>query len=70
MTGRRKWVIVPGLLAIAVSATMMSAYAGSRSAAAPQAPPTPAAATETATEKANREAFGKAKPGPDRKSVV
>jgi Cytochrome c7 and related cytochrome c len=61
MTGRRKWVVIPGLVAIAFAATMMSAYAGSQS-AAPQAPA--AGTAETATEAANREAFGKAKPGP------
>ena len=61
MTGRRKWVVIPGLVAIAFAATMMSAYAGSQS-AAPQAPA--AGTPETATEAANREAFGKAQPGP------
>lgn len=60
MTGRSKWVVVPGMVAIAVAATMLSAYAGLQSGADAPAP----AADETATEKANREAFGKAKPGP------
>ncbi|MFM9013307.1 MAG: cytochrome c3 family protein [Gemmatimonadota bacterium] len=60
MTARRKWVMIPGMVAIALVATMLSAYAGSQSAETPA----PAGAEETATQKANREAFGKAKPGP------
>ena len=71
MTGRRKWIVVPGLVAITLVATMMSAYAGSQAADAPQDAPQDAAqdaaqeaVPETATEVANREAFGKAKPGP------
>ncbi len=69
MTGRSKWVVIPGLVAIALAATMMSAYAGARTAqgaAQPAAQPaaqTAAGAPETATQIANREAFGKAKPG-------
>jgi hypothetical protein len=62
MIGRRKWVIIPGMVAIAIAATMMSAYAGSQSGA--PAPQPDANAPETATQKANNEAFGKAKPGP------
>ena len=58
MTGRRNWVIVPAMVVVAIAATIVSAYAGSQT-AAPQA-----TATETATEKANREAFGKAVLGP------
>jgi hypothetical protein len=46
------------MVVVAIGATIVSAYAGSQT-AAPQA-----AATETATEKANREAFGKAVLGP------
>ncbi len=61
MTGRRTWVAIPGLVAIALIATMMSAYAGSRS-LDPQAPA--AGTPENATQVANREAFGKAVPGP------
>ncbi len=65
MIGRRKWVIVPAIVALAPAATMMPAYAGSQSAAPPAAQQaTPASAPETATEQANREAFGKAEPGP------
>jgi hypothetical protein len=52
--------MIPGMVAIALVATMLSAYAGSQSAETPA----PAGAEETATQKANREAFGKAKPGP------
>lgn len=59
MTGRRMWVIVPAMVVVAIGATIVSAYAGSQAAAAPQA-----TANETATEKANREAFGKAVLGP------
>ena len=61
MIGRRKWIVIPGMVAIAISATMMSAYAGSQS-AAPQPPA--GDSVETATAKANREAFGKAERGP------
>ena len=60
MTGRSKWVLIPGMVAIAIAATMLSAYAGSQTAADAPA----AAAEETATQKANREAAGKAEPGP------
>ena len=61
MIGRRKWIVIPGMVAIAISATMMSSYAGSQS-AAPQPPA--GDSVETATAKANREAFGKAERGP------
>jgi hypothetical protein len=60
MTGRSKWVLIPGISAIAISATMLSAFAGSQTAEQPPAP----AANETATQRANREAFGKAEQGP------
>ncbi|MCX5760704.1 MAG: cytochrome c3 family protein, partial [Gemmatimonadetes bacterium] len=59
MTGRRKWLVIPGMVAIAVASTLMSAYAGNNQSGAP-----PAGAKENATQKANREAIGKAKPGP------
>lgn len=60
MTGLRKWVVIPGVAAIAIAATMMSAYAGSQQGAG-----APAVGTkETATQIANREAAGKAVPGP------
>jgi hypothetical protein len=66
MTGLRKWAAVCGIAAIAVVATLMSAYARTRQGAgAPAA--TPAAtppAKETITQAANREAAGKAVPGP------
>ncbi len=64
MSGRRKWLVIPGLVAIAVAATLMSAYAGSLSAADEAMQQPAAGTTETATEAANREAFGKAQPGP------
>ena len=64
MTGRRKWVLIPGMVAIAIAATMLSAYAGSRTAQDAAAPAANAGAAETATQTANREAAGKAKPGP------
>jgi hypothetical protein len=56
-----KWVVIPGVAAIALAATMMSAYAASQQGgtAAPAA-----GAKETATEAANREAKGKAVAGP------
>jgi hypothetical protein len=60
MTGLRKWAAIAGVAAIAVTATMMSAYAGAQQGAAPA----PAGKKETATEAANREASGKAVPGP------
>ena len=60
MTGLKKWVVIPGAAAIVVAAVMMSAYAGSQTSAVAQSP----AAKETATAQANREAAGKAKPGP------
>jgi hypothetical protein len=60
MTGLKKWVVIPGAAAIVVAAVMMSAYAGSQTSAVAQTP----AAKETATAQANREAAGKAKPGP------
>ena len=59
MTGRRKWLAILGIVAIAVASTLMSAYAGNYQTAAAAA-----GTTETATQKANREAAGKAKPGP------
>jgi len=59
MTGRWKWLVISGVVAIAVASTLMSAYAGSNQSGA-----APKAATENATQKANREAAGKAKPGP------
>ena len=61
MTGLRKWAATAGVVVIAATATMMSAYAGSQQGSAPQAP---AGKKETATEAANREATGKAVPGP------
>ena len=61
MTGLRKWAAITGVAAIAVTATMMSAYAGAQQGAAT---PAPAGKKETATETANREASGKAVPGP------
>jgi hypothetical protein len=61
MTGRSKWVVIPGVAAIAIAATMMSAYAGQQSTAPG---PAPAGKAQTATEKANAEAAGKAVPGP------
>ena len=60
MTGLRKWAAVAGVAAIAVTATMMSAYAGAQQGAAPA----PQGKTETATQAYNREATGKAVPGP------
>jgi hypothetical protein len=59
MTGRRKWLVIIGVVAIAIVSTLMSAYAGNYQVAA-----TAAGTTENATQKANREASGKAKPGP------
>ena len=59
MTGRWKWLVISGVVAIAVASTLMSAYAGSNQSGA-----APKAATENATQKANREAAGKAKSGP------
>src|SRR5450631_3037712 len=65
MTGLRKWAAIAGVAAIAVTATMMSAYAGAQQGAATPAPTAaPAGKKETATETANREAAGKAVPGP------
>ena len=78
MTGLRKWAALGGIAAIALLATIMSASATSRNADGAPAPATGAAQTpapaqaspaapakkETATEAANREASGKAKPGP------
>jgi hypothetical protein len=61
MTGLRKWAAIAGVAAIAVTATMMSAYAGAQQGAAT---PAPTGKKETATETANREASGKAVPGP------
>jgi hypothetical protein len=60
MTGLRKWAATAGVVVIAATATMMSAYAGSQQGGAPA----PAGKKETATEAANREATGKAVPGP------
>ena len=60
MTGRRKWLVILGVVAIAVASTLMSAYAGNDQSGTTTAP----GAKETATQKANREAVGKAKPGP------
>ena len=63
MTGRSRWVFIPGVVALALAATMMSAYAGSQQGAG--TPAAPAAGTkETATQIANREAAGKATLGP------
>ncbi|HLA90024.1 MAG TPA: cytochrome c3 family protein [Gemmatimonadaceae bacterium] len=62
MTGSRKWLAIGGIAAIAIVASLMSAFAGP-----PQAASAPAAsqpAKETATQLANREATGKAPPGP------
>jgi hypothetical protein len=59
MTGLRKWAAIAGVAAIAVAATMMSAHAGAQQGAATAAPK-----KETPTEAANREAAGKAVPGP------
>ena len=61
MTGRTKWIVVPGLVVIAIAATMMSAYAGSQAGA--DAPQAATQAPATATEQANLDAFGKAEPG-------
>jgi hypothetical protein len=61
MTGLRKWAAIAGVAAVAVTATMMSAYAGAQQGAAS---PAPAATKETATQTFNREATGKAVPGP------
>lgn len=60
--GLRKWAAIAGIGAIAVVATMMSAYAGARQ--GPGTPAPQAAQKETATQAANREAAGKAVPGP------
>ena len=60
MTGLRKWVVISGVAAIVIAATMMSAFAGPQGTAAPA----PVATKETATQIANREATGKAVPGP------
>lgn len=59
MTGRRKWLVITGVVAIGSASTLLSAYAGSFQTAV-----VAAGTTETATQKANREATGKAKPGP------
>jgi hypothetical protein len=59
MTGRRKWLVISSVVAIAIASTLMSAYAGNYQTAA-----TAAGTVENATQKANREAVGKAKPGP------
>lgn len=59
MTGRRKWLVMLGAVTIAVASTLMSAYAGNDQSGAATA-----GTTETATQKANREAVGKARPGP------
>ncbi|NBW66664.1 hypothetical protein EBR44_13000, partial [bacterium] len=63
MIGLRKWAATAGVVVIAATATMMSAYAGSQQGSAPQSG-SPAGKKETATEAANREASGKAVPGP------
>jgi hypothetical protein len=63
MIGLRKWAATAGVVVIAATATMMSAYAGSQQGSAPQSG-APAGKKETATEAANREASGKAVPGP------
>ena len=59
MTGRRKWLAITSVVAVAMLSTLMSAYAGNYQIAA-----TAAGTTENATQKANREAAGLAKPGP------
>ena len=65
MTGLRKLAAIAGVATIAVVATMMSAYAGAQQGAATPAPAAAQAGKkETATEAANREASGKAVPGP------
>ena len=61
MTGLRKWAAIAGVAVVAVTATMMSAYAGAQQGAAS---PAPTATKETATQTFNREASGKAVPGP------
>jgi hypothetical protein len=63
MNGLRKWAAIAGVAAVAVTATMMSAYAGAQQGAAAPAPANQAK-KETPTEAANREAAGKAVPGP------
>jgi hypothetical protein len=60
MTGRRTWLVITGVVAIAVASTLMSAYARTPL----QTGATPAGTVENATQKANREAAGKATPGP------
>ena len=60
MTGPRKLVVVSGLAALTLAATIVSAWAGYQGGAGTA----PAAAPETATQKANREAAGKAPCGP------
>lgn len=60
MTRLPRWVIVPAVAVVALAASIITA-----SARAPQATQAPAAgSTETATQKANREATGKAPRGP------
>lgn len=65
MTGLRKWVAALGVAAIILVASLMSAWANETQGGAATAQPAAAQpARETATEAANREAAGKARPGP------
>jgi len=64
MTGRRSWLATGGIAAIAVVATLMSAFAGPPQGAVAPAAATKPAEKETATQAANREAAGKAVAGP------
>ncbi|MBM4195085.1 MAG: cytochrome C [Gemmatimonadetes bacterium] len=54
-----RWVVVPSLAAVLLAAAIITA-----SARAPQGAPQATATAETATQKANREALGKAPRGP------
>ena len=61
MTRRRKWAAIPGLALIAVTATVLSAYSGAQAGAASQPAPAaqpgaaPAAPTDTAALRAQRD---------------
>ena len=59
MAGRRTWLVLTGVVAMAMVASLMSACAGRDRPVA-----VAAGTTENATQKANREAAGKAAPGP------
>jgi len=59
MAGRRTWLVLTGVVAMAMVASLMSACAGRDRPVA-----VAAGTTENATQKANREAAGKATPGP------